>query len=377
MPPTRVSALQRAVFDSPRWAFLSVMAVIALVKAGVWFFPNTWMIVQIAQDPFRDPFPADYLGHYQMWTWLTPALAYVLRAQEVWSFTLVNMAASVAFIALVVGVLFRRLPERRARIAVIVFAVLPVSWVSVYGVGPDGLTLLLLTIALIGARHWWIVLGAGVLLGMQHAEQAVVAAAAVIIADAIDRRQGLVDSPITWRFGALLVAGTAVGRLLLAGVFAWSGVGSPSGRQEWIADYAAVLAERAYLGWPWLIWSVLGLGWLLAAFHAAQGRASLSLFVPLALLLLLAPLVYDQTRVLAIVTFPLLYRAWIANPDFLRRLGGRRAAWLAVVWAVVPVIFVLGAEPFGSVLPYSLALLSHGLTGSPALPADLGMWPFG
>jgi hypothetical protein len=47
------------------------------------------------------------------------------------------------------------------------------------------------------------------------------------------------------------------------------------------------------------------------------------------------------------------------------------------VWAVVPVIFVLGAEPFGSVLPYSLALLSHWLTGSPALPADIGMWPFG
>ena len=61
-------------------------------------------------------------------------------------------------------------PERLARTA-IVFAVLPVSWMGFYGVGPDGLTLLLLAVALVGARaggSW----SCGLLLGFQHAELA-------------------------------------------------------------------------------------------------------------------------------------------------------------------------------------------------------------
>ena len=376
MTGARESALRRAVFGSPRWAFLSVLSAVALVKTGVWIFPNTAAILAIAQDPFRNPFPADYLGHYQMWTWLTPFLAHTVRADEAWSFTLLNLVISLAFLVVLAVALVRRLPEHLARIGVIVLAVLPVSWLPFYGVGPDGLMLLLLAVALVGARRWWVVAGSGVLLGVQHMEQAVVAAGAVILADLIDRRGGRDDAVITWRFGLILIAGALAGRLLLVGIFTASGIGSPSGRLQWIADFAGVLAERAYLGWPWLIWSVLGMGWLVAVFHAMQGRAALSLFVPLAAVLLLTPLVFDQTRVMAIVTFPLLYRAWIANPAFLRDLGRRRAAWLAVAWAVVPVIFVLGARPYGSVLPYSLALLSNWLTGSPPLPNDLGMWPF-
>ena len=97
---------------------------------------------------------------------------------------------------------------------------------------------------------------------------------------------------------------------------------------------------------------------------------------PLGALLLLTPLVYDQTRVLAIAVLPLAYRCWLSDRAFLGSIGPRNTGWLAVAWAVVPVIFVLGARPYGSVLPYSLALLSNWITGSPPLPADLGMWPF-
>ena len=79
---------------------------------------------------------------------------------------------------------------------------------------------------------------------------------------------------------------------------------------------------------------------------------------------------------LAIAVLPLAYRCWLSDPEFLRGLGRRHTGWLALAWAVVPVIFVLGGRPYGSVLPYSLALLSNWMTGSPPLPADIGMWPF-
>ena len=377
MPATSVSALQRVVFDSPRWAFLVVMAVIALAKTGLWFFPNTWLVVDIAVDPFRNPFPPEYLGHDAMWTWLVAFVAHVLHATTVPAYVLLNAAFALIFVAVIVWSMFARLPERLARTGTIVFAMLPASWLGIYGIGPDGLTLLLIAVALVGAARWWLVVIAGVLLGMQHAELALVGAFTVILSDLAARRWGGSRSTIDWRFGVRLAASVVVGRLLLMGIFAITGIGMPGNRLDWIEAYGGVLAVRAYFGWPWLLWSVLGIAWLVAALHLRQGKASLSLFLPLGALVLLTPMVYDQTRVLAIAVLPLAYRCWLSDRGFLRSIGPRNTVWLAVVWAVVPVIFVLGAEPFGSVLPYSLALLSHWLTGSPALPTDIGMWPFG
>jgi len=377
MPDTRVSALQRAVFDSPRWAFLAVMAGITLVKTGLWFFPNTWLVVDIAVDPFRDPFPPEYLGHDAMWTWLVALVAHVLQATTVPGYVLLNAAFAAGFVAVVVWSMFARLPERLARTGTIVFAMLPASWLGFYGIGPDGLTLLLVAVALVGAARWWLVVPSGVLLGMQHAELALVGAFAVILSDIAARRWGGGPSRIDWRFGVRLAASVIVGRLLLMGIFAITGIGMPGNRLDWIEAYGGVLAVRAYLGWPWLLWSVLGIAWLVAALDLRRGKPSLSLLLPLAALVLLTPMVYDQTRVLAIAVLPLAYRCWLSDRGFLRSIGPRNATRLVVVWAVVPTIFVLGAEPFGSVLPYSLALLSHWLTGSPPIPADLGMWPFG
>lgn len=370
------SLLDRVLFGSPRWAFLTGIAVITLVKTGLWFFPNTWLVVDIAVDPFRDPVPPEYLGHDAMWTWLVAFVAHVLHATTVPAYSLLNLAFATLFVVVVVWSMFARLPERLARTGTIVFAMLPASWLGFYEIGPDGLTLLLLAVALVGAARWWAVVIAGVLLGMQHAELALVGAFAVILSDLVAQRWGGSPSAIDWRFGLRLAVSVVVGRLLLMGVFTLTGIGMPGDRLDWVQVYGGVLAVRAYFGWPWLLWSVLGIAWLVAALHLRQGRRSLGLFVPLGALVLLTPLVYDQTRVLAIAVLPLAYRCWLSDRAFLRSLGPRNTGWLAVAWAVVPVIFVLGARPYGSVLPYSLALLSNWVTGSPPLPTDLGTWPF-
>lgn len=377
MGATRASALQRAVFDSPRWAFLAGMAAITLVKTGLWFFPNTWLVIQIAVDPFRDPFPPEYLGHDAMWTWLVAFVAHVLHATSGPAYILLNCAFAALFVVVIVSSFFARLPDRLARTATIVFAMLPVSWLGFYGIGPDGLTLLLLAVALTGASRSWLVVVTGLLLGMQHAELTLVGAAAVILSDLAARRWGGSPSMIDWRFGVRLAAGAVVGRLVLMGIFTLSGVGLPGDRLDWVQAYGGILAVRAYLGWPWLLWSVLGIAWLVAALHLRQGKRSLSLFVPLGALVLLTPVVYDQTRVLAIAVLPLAYRCWLSDREFLDGIGSRTTGWLALTWAIVPVIFVLGARPYGSVLPYTLALVSNLLTGAPPLPDDLGMWPFG
>lgn len=311
-----------------------------------------------------------------MWTWLVPLIAHVLHATTVPTYAMLNAAYAALFVTVVAWSMFARLPERAARTGIIVFAMLPASWLGFYWIGPDGLTLLLLAVALVGAARWWLVIVTGVLLGMQHAELAVVGALAVALSDLVARRAGGSPSTIDWRFALRLAAGAVVGRILLMGVFTASGIGLPGDRLDWIEAHAGVLFTRAYFGWPWLIWSVLGIAWVVAALHLRQGRPALSLFVPLGVLLLLTPLVYDQTRVLAIAVFPLAYRCWLSDRTFLSRLGRGHTGWLALVWAVAPVIFVLGARPYGSVLPYSLALLSNALSGSPPLPSDIGIWPF-
>ena len=163
-----------------------------------------------------------------------------------------------------------------------------------------------------------------------------------------------------------------VGRLLLTWVSSRSGIGIPTA-DVWIADYGGVLA---------IVPTSAGRG-CCGPFSASAGwsRASIPTwpgvtqpFRALRAPALLTPLVRPDPGA-GDRDFPLLYRCWLRST--VPRALGRGTGWLALAWAVVPVIFVLGAEPFGSVLPFTMALASNLLLGFPDLPADLGMWPFG
>jgi hypothetical protein len=220
-----------------------------------------------------------------------------------------------------------------------------------------------------------VTLGAGLLLGMQHFEQGFLGAAGLSVAVFLSRRQGY-PLPYGLKFCLLLLGALVAGKLALVGLFRHYDIHVASGRMAWVRVHLGELVSNFFLHAHAIVWSLLGLGWLAAARFAGWGRRSLPFFLVLGGLSLLAVVTADQTRVVAIVTFPLLTAYWLRNPDFLSRIERREVALVFILWTVMPMSWVwLGVQKW-SAFPYDAAYLLHQAFGWFALPDNLALWPF-
>ncbi|QCK84702.1 hypothetical protein E8L99_02335 [Phreatobacter aquaticus] len=374
-PMKCLSITERIVFDWPRSRFLTVLLAAMLVKTGIWHIPNLYYSLKIAQNPFAVAI-ADPGGQYLTTSWLAPVIARLLGATSEGPFLLVNLGFAVAFTTLFLSLTFARLAEREARIAIVIFAALPVSGTAYFWVGNDGLTLLLLLAVMALGDRALAAAVIGIALGMQHFEQAMVSLTLVTIAIFATERwyAGQVHS---WRTGLAALAGVAAGKLALITIFHLSGM-EVAGRGAWFLAYFGIQQEQFWLHTQVIIWSILGTGWLVALRYGDRGRTSIPFFICLLGILPLAAFVGDQTRVLAIVTFPLLYVFWLADRDFLASLTRKEVGGLFLIWLLVPWIWVWGGEPKWSVFPYGIAYAIAKFTPFYQLPPiDIGNWPFG
>ena len=224
-------ASQQFLFQSPVWAYIAAIHALMLVKTGLWAMPNLILTRQIAQNPFVNPF-ADPFAHYLFWNWLTPWLAWLVGASGEIAFFLFNLAFLVAFNAGVVWLLWRDLPPRSARLGLLAFAALPASTTAWFWLSTDALTLCLLLAAVVWRRHWLLMPIIGVLLGMQHFEQGLLAALLAMSVAVLNdgwtnplRRN--IDAntypfPVRSAFG--LAVGTVIGKLVLVELFAHYGI---------------------------------------------------------------------------------------------------------------------------------------------------------
>ncbi len=126
------------IFKAAAWKLVTLILLVMLFKTGIWYIPNLDMSLTVALNPFTNPFQ-DPNAHYLLGNWLSPFLAWLSGIKAFWVFFAFHLGFSIAFTALFIKLAFSRLPERNARIALILFALLPVSATAYFWVGP-GLT---------------------------------------------------------------------------------------------------------------------------------------------------------------------------------------------------------------------------------------------
>jgi hypothetical protein len=366
--------VEQLLFESPTWKLLAVVCALWLLKTGIWTYPNPRALWAMAQNPFASPF-TNPDEEYLMWSWLGPWLAWRTGAATMTSQFVLSLAQAAAFTFLFMRVALKNLPRELARTAIVLFAVLPVSTTAYYWVGYDSLTLLLMMAALAFPATPLVTLGAGLLLGMQHFEQGFFGAAGLSAAVFMSRRQGY-PLPYGLKFCLLLAGAIVAGKLALVGLFQHYGIHVNSGRTYWVREHFGEMVANFFLHAHAIVWSVLGLCWLAAARFADWGRRSLPFFLVLGGLCLLAVITADQTRVVAIVSFPLLMAYWLQNPDFLSRLGRRDVALVFALWAVTPMSWIWIGAPKWSLFPYDVAYVLHQAFGWFTLPENLAAWPF-
>lgn len=361
------------MFESERVRFCIVLLFVAVTRTGIWYIPNieTWR--PIARDPFANPI-ADHRYHYLVYNWLSPFLAWIFRATDRLPFVLLHLGFSVAFSIVILTAVFRLLSDRDARIAAIVFFVFPVSTTAYYWVGPDSLTLLLLA-SVVALRHKPILTSCvGVLLGMQHFEQAACATGALLIAATLARWRGRDVQLRLWPVVTAL-AGVVVGRGLLGVIFRASDVEVESGRGYWVRELFPTLVESVATNPHMVLFATLGLGWIVLARYLLSGAAALPILVPLGLSLCLVVLTFDQTRVVSIVTLPLVLVFLVLNEDFIGAISRRFALGLLLLWVATPWVWTLGGSPQTTVTPYTVGYVVGNTTGLFDPPED-PYWPF-
>ena len=368
-----IDAIETFIYRCRRSWLIAALLTLSFVKTGVWYMPNFdgWKSMRL--DPFHNPFTSPD-AHYLFWNWLGPFLAWRFRIHNDQSFLYFHLLFSIAFTAAFVWFIFRNFEERVARTSLILFVAIPASATAYFWIGMDSITLTLIMLILASRNHMFISLLLGVALGMQHAEQGFFAFAALLCALVFSTfMKYRVVFSVPWAAASL--AGVLVGKLILILVFRHYGIQVNSGRPYYLRQYGQMYATMFYYHFQYIVWSVLGVGWIAIAKYAERGKEALPFLACLLGLLLMLPIIGDETRVLAIMTFPLVAAYLLLNPDFLLSLNGRFVSWIFGLWLVVPWPWAWGGRPLVSIFPYNIAYLLHRLFGWFSVPANQPMWP--
>lgn len=365
---------ERLIYKYPVWKLASLIFIVVLFKTGIWYIPNLGASQLIARNPFvysfQDP-NADYL----YWSWLGPFLAWFAAATSDLSFFIFHLLFSLGFTVLFVTVAFAKLPDREARTSLVLFSVLPVSATSYFWVGYDSITLFLMMLALATPRVLPVVLFSGIALGMQHFEQAFFGAAGVLFALILsNRNKDEMEYPIKWALA--LIIGVIIGKIVLFAVFKHFSVSVNPGRIYWMRQHLRPLLYEFFFHFHYIVWSVLGLGWIIAIKYLDDGKRSAPFFISLGAQLVLLSVSADQTRVLAIVSFFLVSVYWLLSHNFLTQISNQLASLIFLIWLVSPWSWVWGGLPKWSVFPYDVAYITHGLFGWFDVPPNPALWPF-
>jgi hypothetical protein len=366
--------LKAFVFETHPAKLVLLILLLMLIKIGIWNFPALSTYRLIAQNPFVNPFPG---GHYLMWSWLGPFLAWLVGAAGPVPFFLFHLACSLAFTALFIWLVFSRFSDRDARLALIIFTVLPVSGTAYFWVGYDSVTLLLVLLALAFPLGLVLPIVLGVLLGMQHFEQGFFAFSGLVFASVLSRHFfGEVLFP--FRQAVLVLLGVLLGKVALLAIFYFNAMDVGTDRPDYLTRERRIPLSLSFFfyHWPYILWSVLSVGWLAAIKYADEGRRSLPFFVTLGGLMLMLPIAADQTRVLAVVSFPIVFVYLVTNRRFLASISDLQGAGLFTLWILVPWSWVWGGRPKWSVFPYDIARILHYLFGWFEIPSAIDYWPF-
>jgi len=81
--------------------------------------------------------------------------------------------------------------------------------------------------------------------------------------------------------------------------------------------------------------------------------------VPLALLMVVTMITYDETRVFGITAFPLLAVSLLLNADFLDKISTRTLLYLVAATLVTPWVWVWSGAGYHTVLPYDILLVAR------------------
>lgn len=344
------------VLDAPVPVLVVLLAASVLLKSGMGKYPAMGAeLVILRVLPGKPVLPAGY--EFLMSSLAGPILGRLLGIRRPPAFAAMHLVILLIGIAVLMAVIRARRGGRAQRLVLLALAASQLPAMMLWWLGSYDVFTFLLTSALVLAQTWPVLLVLGIALGLFHFEQGLFVALGLL---ALGRRRGL----STGKRAACMLGGLVLGKLALTrylaaigmrqGRFTYLLFGTQDSGSHWdmFIDALPMLAY-SLLGaagvWLALVWWRVGASWL------QTWRA----VAVLAVMLVPAIYTHDQTRVYAVLSWPILLALTLfverrATEEEIRMLSGRTL--LAVL--VLPVVFVFQVR---SVWPLGTAALWHHL----------------
>lgn len=288
------------LFRLPLWALGGLLLAMSALKNGIWHTPNLVVFLEIVRH-FPEP-PPPGPGAYLLSSPLGAAVASALHLDGALAFVLLHLGVVLVSSFGVVLLVRRRFGDLAARVTLVALFCSPLSNLLLTWLGqPDAFTFASAS-ALVVLRSPLLLLAAAAVLGVNHFEQGVfivLAAAALRVKE--ERRNAVAVA------GAM-VLGLVAGRLALLAYHHRYAI--TSGGVRW--DVATTLGLSFFFAgfaknFPAWLFSIFNALWVfLTAVYLRHRR---ELLVPLGVLVafvLPALVSFDQTRVYALVTWPVV-----------------------------------------------------------------------
>ena len=373
-----INKIESFIFEIATWKFIAIIFFIMLIKTGIWVNPTIGKAQEISQNPFVNPFNSPDLD-FLFWNWLGPYLSWIIGAKSRFAFFMFHLFFSLSFTFLYIKIIFSIFSNNIARKSLVLFCLLPVSATAYFFIGYDSLTLFFMLLALAYPRQLFITFFAGIALGMQHFEQSFFAISALLFTSllSIKFNDSVFEKKYTKIFIIILLIGIIVGKLFLIELFKYHHIDVNSGRIFWVKTHLRFLLSTFFFHFQYILWGVLGLGNLILLKYLDSGKKTIPFFITFIGLLFLLPISGDQTRVLAIITFPLIAIFFLLNEDFLNNISKKEVSIIFLFWILIPWGWVWGGLPRGSVFSHDIYYILYKYFGVfHPVPFDFDWWPF-
>jgi len=361
--------LARRLSEMPLWQLIAWMWLFALLQNGLWVRPNIDSLQHMASDPYHNMVLDIPARQYLYTSYLGVLIAHYLNAYHtVLSFAGLHVAELLIGWTAVVYLLRKKVGEAPARLATVFFIIAPISNILLtwLGVGDNLMVILSSLLVLLPGPGWTFALA--FLLGLAHTEQAGVMAGMMLLGmlsgvsclQAGNRRKTIVR-------GLLLSLGVLFAHVLLQTLFSRNQFNLQETRfsffwnrstadflGKFFRDPTATFFSLYLIAWmPVLI--------LLRHWWNNQRSKAWWLLMVHAMALVITMLVYDVTRVFAILSWPIIFIALVecGKEGTLGKYSNRLYRWAVVcviLSFVVPKIVVWDGMVHTGVRMHSILL---------------------
>ncbi len=336
-----VEQLRQRAFGMAFWRFHALILGLALLLNGMWYSSQAVLFWQVSKDITRNPFLGQAEGEWVLTSFLGPMLGYFTGAnRSLLAYCLLHFIVFLLGITLLVFLIRRQHSDFAARAVLIVLFTSPVANVVLTWLGsPDAFTVLLgLAIAAFWDR-WIVVLLCSILLGIDHPEQGSIILLLLMLFSFIARGRGGAI-----RTGAIGMAGLLLGAAGVQTYFAARHFEVLYSRVEYILEQGPFEYVKSTFSQPFaLLFSLFNaLLFFLAAYVVQYWKRDKTAraFVVCSLLAFAVMLItLDQTRVFALLTFPVIVMLVCSRP--LQATDGADRRFFETVLAISLVLGIL------------------------------------